>query len=468
MSVTQGILPFKLANADTGEVITSFAGLPLVLETMRAMKIPELVRKNLKAKQTDRGIYSENNYVESFISLFASGGECLDDMERLRADAGLKKLGLKVPSSESARFYLYAFHDEELLNKGRHEKGAFVSEETHQLKGLLQISKAFILRSTKRFSPQIATIDQDPTVIPSDKAEAFSTYLGHDGYQPVINYWAEEDLILADEFRDGNVPALYDCYTSLYRSVGMLPDSVREVRYRADSAACNYEFIDKLEKGFEINGRHIRVYYAISADMVEALKREIEQLDEGAWKPLRKITDKGIEEGRKEWAEVEYIPSKGEGVYRYLVIRVRPAQGELFADGNRYHYHAVVTNMWQWDGERLLWWHRERCGTVEKAHDALKNDLAGGVMPCGRFYANAAWWRLNCLAYNVISVMKKKALPQRWWSYRMKALRYWLISVAGRIIKKSRQIYLRFFGTKEVCRLYSEARRRLCELALVT
>lgn len=104
---------------------------------------------------------------------------------------------------------------------------------------------------------------------------------------------------------------------------------------------------------------------------------------------------------------------------------------------------------------------------MEKAHDVLKNDLSGGVMPCGRYYANAAWWRLNCLTYNVISVMKK-TLPQSWWSYRMKALRYWLISVAGRIIKKNRQIILRFYGTKEVCKLYCDARRKLYEMALIT
>ena len=55
------------------------------------------------------------------------------------------------------------------------------------------------------------------------------------------------------------------------------------------------------------------------------------------------------------------------------------------------------------EGEEVLRWQRERCGSVEKVHDVVKNDLAGGVMPCGRFYANAAWWRLNCLCYNVIS-----------------------------------------------------------------
>jgi hypothetical protein len=62
MSITQRILPFKLTVEKTKEVITSFAGLPLVLETMKAMKIPEeLARKNLKIKQSDRVIYSEGD-----------------------------------------------------------------------------------------------------------------------------------------------------------------------------------------------------------------------------------------------------------------------------------------------------------------------------------------------------------------------------------------------------------------------
>lgn len=38
--------------------------------------------------------------------------------------------------------------------------------------------------------------------------------------------------------------------------------------------------------------------------------------------------------------------------------------------------------------------HREKAGTVEMVHDVLKNELAAGVLPCGRFGANAAWLRL--------------------------------------------------------------------------
>lgn len=66
------------------------------------------------------------------------------------------------------------------------------------------------------------------------------------------------------------------------------------------------------------------------------------------------------------------------------------------------------------DRERLLRWHREKCWTVEKVPtvekmpNVMKHDRGGGIMLCGRFYANAAWWRLNCITYNVLLIMKWK------------------------------------------------------------
>src|SRR5436309_15503128 len=95
------------------------------------------------------------------------------------------------------------------------------------------------------------------------------------------------------------------------------------------------------------------------------------------------------------------------------------------------------------EGEELLRWQRERCGSVEKVYDVVKNDLAGGVMPCGRFYANAAWWRLNCLCYNVISVMTRKALPNIFWPARMKAVRFHLIGAAANVVSDARVMLLK-------------------------
>jgi hypothetical protein len=279
----------------------------------------------------------------------------------------------------------------------------------------------------------------------------------------VIAYWAEEDLILADQFRDGNVPAGVGLLPVLKDAVSALPSSVRLVRVRSDTAAYVHEVLNWCRK--EIPGRP-RIEYAISADMRDELRAAIQALPEEAWEPLRKMTDQGLVIGRKEWAEVEFVPTKPSRKKnmkpdRYLAIRIRPFQGELFGDGNPYHYFAVVTNMWDWDGERLLQWQRERCGTVEKVHDILKNDLAAGVLPAKRFFANAAWWRLNVITYNVLSVMKRKALPQSWWPVRLKALRFHLLCIAGRIIEHGRRLYLKIAKHHPSFLLYQEAREKL-------
>ena len=92
----------------------------------------------------------------------------------------------------------------------------------------------------------------------------------------MINYWAEKDLILADGFRDGNVPAAYELLSSLIQSIELLPDTVIEVRYRADSASYNHDLMDALRTGVTIKDRRIKAIFAISADMTESLKGEIQ------------------------------------------------------------------------------------------------------------------------------------------------------------------------------------------------
>lgn len=465
MAEKEGLLPFKVIEEEAGEALTSYGGLPLVVETCEALGLARLIQQHVRIKQRQRG-YSESQYVQSVIAMMAAGGDCLEDIERLRSDGGLKLLLGEMPSAEAVRFFLYGFHDEKLL-EGRPGPGAFIAPESEPLAGLWEVNREVVLKASRREEPKEATIDQDATVVESHKEQSQMTYLGERGYQPVINYWAEQDLILSDEFRDGNVPAGMDPLSSFLRGLRALPPSVERIYFRSDSAAYQHKLLDVLREGVELQGKKVAVHFAISADVSEALRGKIISLSESAWKPLRKLTEKGLIEGRKEWAELEFIPSaasvkKDMKPDRYLAIRVRPWQTELFSDGNSYHYYAVVTNRWEMQGEELLRWQRERCGSVEKVHDVVKNDLAGGVMPCGRFYANAAWWRLNCLCYNVISVMKRKALPKSFWPARMKALRFHLIGVAGRVVSHARMMFLKI---TEGLIGYREARSQLVEFS---
>jgi hypothetical protein len=87
---------------------------------------------------------------------------------------------------------------------------------------------------------RIATIDMDATVIESWKREAKPTYEGGSGYQPMVALWAEMNVVVAEEFRDGNVPVLKDPKRVAQRAFATLPETIRERYFRGDSG-CDEE-----------------------------------------------------------------------------------------------------------------------------------------------------------------------------------------------------------------------------------
>ena len=92
----------------------------------------------------------------------------------------------------------------------------------------------------------------------------------------------------------------------------------------------------------------------------------------------------------------------------------------LQMSSQRYKLFGLVTNM-GWEGEKLIHWHRERCGKSEEAHSVMKGDFAGGTLPSGDFGENAAWWWIMVLAMNLNSAMKQLALGKSWSSRCKKA-----------------------------------------------
>jgi len=107
---------------------------------------------------------------------------------------------------------LNAFHEEEKIEEAQQRRlpdtTAYIPEENRALEGLGRVNRDLLQRLGERCADQkIFTVDQDATIIESRKREALYTYEGSRGYQPMLAVWAEMDVVLADEFRDGNVPA---------------------------------------------------------------------------------------------------------------------------------------------------------------------------------------------------------------------------------------------------------------------
>jgi hypothetical protein len=98
-----------------------------------------------------------------------------------------------------------------------------------------------------------------------------------------------------------------------------------------------------------------RITFAISVRMTASLKQHIGRTTESLWKPYREDADMVSEcvDLLNYWPEEEDRPA-GCGPLRYVAIRVRKRQGDLFADGATVKHFAVATNDWDWNSKKLL------------------------------------------------------------------------------------------------------------------
>lgn len=443
-------LPFELDEPIDDTLITAHAGLPLLAELFRACGAAAVMDERCSFKQRKRGLKA-SEMGESLIALWTAGGERCEDMDRLREDQALARLlGHELPSAQAVRDFLAAFHEEDLPLLQVGEKSG-VPREPEWVEGLAAVSKQVIASVQQRRPITTATLDLDATILESDKRAARPTYDGRRGYQPVFVLWAEQDLLVSDEFRDGNVPAGSGNMRVLKKALCHLPPGVKQVLIRADSAAYEHDLMEFAQAQ--------GVGFAISADMSPQLRDAIAALPEAAWQTERQEHD-----ALRQWAEVEFFPteSRSPQPFRYLAIRILKQQGLLFADGSDRRHFCIVTNR-EGDGLELIRWHRGKAGTIEHTHDILTNELAAEALPSQKFGANAAWVRLNVIAYNLLSALRS-VLPEEFHTARPKRLRFVLFNTVGRVIRHARETLLRL-TTLTVRTLYDAARVQIHALA---
>jgi hypothetical protein len=456
--LAQTVLSFKLEETENDSSLTSHAGLPLIHELFRKLKLPRLINKHLKLKQKG---WKEWELIETIVALVISGGEHMEDVDILQADIALQQL-LKqrkgLPSKKAIERFLKRFHDEQTRPDG---DAAWVPEESAALKALGTISQAVAKRLIQLKGLQSVTIEDDATVVESRKQQAEGTYKGGSGYQPVLGAVAELGIVVSDEFRDGNVPAKYDALNSFKKCLRGLPKCVKHVDTRLDGAYYQHNLIGYLKEN--------QIPFTITADKSQSLVEWIQALSDEQWKPLAG-TD-------REWTEFEWSAAVStrsdmkEQTLRYLITRKTHEQWELFQEEfsspitAKDRYEAIVTNRKE-SGDYLIRWHYGKAGSIEHIHDRIKNDLAGGVLPCAEFGANAAWWRLQCLAYNLVRCLQLFGLPDQLQWCHLKRLRHRLFCIAGKVVAHSRYRILKLSRGHPSFSIYQEARYQIAALGV--
>mgnify|MGYP006289486121 CR=1 FL=1 len=506
--MTQGELPFKYEEDKSKCGMTAVGGIGLYLDLMSRSGMIGSIERQVCARKGGQG-WTDVEMVLSLVLLNLVGGDSVEDLQRLESDEGLCALlgkslshGLSrkgrgrmkarwrkakrrhVPSASSVFRYLSSYHDEGEESRRVEGNKAYIPRPSEALKGLKGVCRDFIGFVQQNDEQRTATLDMDATLVETEKRDALWSYKGFRAYQPLNVYWAEQDVVLHTEFRDGNVPAGFEQKRVLKEALEQLPVTVQRVRMRSDSAGYQHELLSYCES--RNNKGCGRIEFTVSCDVSPQFKVAVGEVEPGEWKPLLKTDRWGSRyDSGRQFAEVCFVPSgvsqKKKGCeYRYLAIREpmheqlyfegmadeapRPGFPTMEMKGDRYKVFGIVTNM-DWDAQELILWHYKRCGKSEAVHSVMKQDLAGGRFPSGDFGENAAWWWIMVLALNLNAAMKRLVLGGKWVNKRMKAIRFSLIHIAGRVVSGARQLRIKLGGG---CRSYEwiiRLRGRILQLA---
>jgi hypothetical protein len=484
----QGALPIQYEIDPKEHGLTALGGLPLYLELAHVSGLVESVRRNLSVR--DSG-WSDVQVVTALMLLNVAGGNAVDDLEHLSEDEGFvevlrraqlhhlprherrqllrewrKGRMLSVPSPRAVFRYLEAFHDAE-QEKLRVPGKAFIPAPNQHLRELIEVHREFQAFVQRRNPCDTATLDTDATLAATHKSTALFCYKGFKAYQPLNVWWAEQGQILYTEFRDGNVPAGFEILRVLQAALDLLPEGVKKVRVRSDTAAYEHDFLQWMADEIQ-HPKWGVIDFAVGCDVTPSFKKAVAEVAESDWKWIYQEDEGGYQtRTKRQWAEVCFVPdemvkSGRNKVLRYLATRelleeqALPGLEEQHQqklpfqtvawDTRRYKVFGIVTDLKEsdgWTGDKIIQWLYERCGKSEEAHAVMKDDLAGGKFPSQLFGSNAAWWWVMVLSHNLNGAMKRQVLGEGWVTRRMKAIRYHLINLAGWVHKSSRQLRIR-------------------------
>ena len=268
----------------------------------------------------------------------------------------------------------------------------------------------------------------------------------------MLGFLFETGICLYDEFREGNAAPASGQVRFYEECKKRMPKWKHIKRYRADSASFQAGLINKLEED--------GVKYGITASQDVSVKKAIKAIPEESWKEPEK--------GCGFQIAVTVHSMNGTKKAFTLIVKREARQKDMFQEQEEaYHYHAVAANYEEEEKDAcsVLKWHNER-GTAENLNKELKIGFGMERMPCGTFSANAVFFRLGVLAYNLLIGFKRLACPKEWQRHTIATFRWKLIQTAGRIISHAGSVILKLAAGMEKLVLFIDIRRKTYDVSL--
>jgi len=424
--VTQERLDFQLAP--TRDTITARAGLALFQEAALVLGVRKSIKENLPPPGSGHGLKPQQ-YVLPLVLMLCGGGRTLEDIRELERDEGLRQLCgfARLPGADAIGQWL--------RRKGR-------------LSGLQRVNKFLARQVIVRSEEDDFTLDVDATMIETKKQCADMTYLGYRAFQALLSFIPELDLCVACDYRQGSVPSGSGVKQQLLAAHQLLASCGKRLRsLRSDSAGYTADVINACTE--------LSITFTITADQDEAVKKIIKKLDRGGrWTRLFRLDGQPTE----RWYKTAiHCMEKTEKSFTLIVLRWPNPKPDLFRP-QPYCYHVIATNDQVRKPYEIIWFHNGR-GNAENYNKELKSGFGMDYAPCRSIRADAVYFEIGVLAYNLVQAVKRLVLGGDWVRRTIASLRWRLLQMAGKVVRHGRRLILRV--PKSHFELFQTVRQRL-------
>ncbi len=423
--IRQTVLPFKVEKTD--DTMTPHGGLALVGEFTVGTGALKIIDRHLPKPGSEVG-YKPSEYVFPLILMLNGGGRSLEDIRVIRNDEGLREILKieKIPSTDAIGDWFRRIG----VNGGLGE--------------LEKVEQALIKLGMKKDGIKQYTLDIDATGIEAEKKLAKKTYKGFYGYMPIVGHLAENGLVIGDEFREGNEAPAAKNLEFIKHCIKQMPKGKKIKYLRADSAAYQADIMNFCEEE--------GIQFAIGADLDQAVLEAIEGIPQKYWKDYK----------NGHIAQTVHCMNRTEKAFHLIVIR-RPYQRNLFTEeAPSIKYIVIATNRTE-STEYILRWYNQRGEHSENRIKDLKIGFGMERMPCGQFEANAVFFKIGVLAYNLFRLFVLKALDKSWHRRQVQTVQWRLYQIEGKIVFHSNQFSLKVH--RRFCNLFNDIRIRIWEFA---
>ena len=348
----------------------SAANAGLILPATLAARLGLEAEANELISLAGPGSFRPGRKAMTLVHSMVAGGDCIDDVDVLRAGQSEGVLGHRVMAPSTCGTFLRAF--------------TFGHVRQLDAWSEFALTAAWAVGAGPGDVP--LTIDIDSTICATygyAKQGATFGYTKRRGYHPLVATRADTGEILHIRFRKGSANTGRGAERFVRELIGRVrrAGATGPLFLRADSGFWSKKVI----KACRDHG----VGYSITVRQVKAIKTAIAAIDDKAWERIDYTAG-----GDAEVAECPYGDK-----HRLVVRRTRiiGAQAELF---DNWRHHAFITDSAastvDADAD-----HRAHA-VVELAIRDLKEGAGLEHCPSGRFHANGAWAVLATIAHNLL------------------------------------------------------------------